>query len=129
MKTTITPLCIALSLTLGISAPALADHRYRDDYRGDYRGGYYESAPRHHHGGHYRGGNGWVGPAAVLAITGIVAGVAASTYYAPRPVYVAPPEPVYVPAPRPVYVVPARPVYALPPQPVYGPPPGFYSGY
>ena len=65
MKTTIASLCIALGLTLGASTTALADHGYR--------GGYYDGPPRHHHhdGGYYRGSN-WAGPAAVLAISGIV---------------------------------------------------------
>lgn len=60
----------------------------------------------HHHGGHqyYRGGSGWVGPAAVLAITGLAVGaaVASQSYYAPAPA------PVYAPPPRPI------------PQPGYG---------
>ena len=47
----------------------------------------------------------WRHAAAVLAITGIAAGIAASTYYAPAPVYV---------APQPVYVAPVRPVYSAP---------------
>ena len=109
MKTTITPLCIALSFALGCSTPALADpgdYRggYRGDYRGDYRGHY--SPPQHdHHRGH-SSRYGWVAPAAVLAIAGIAAGVAASSYYAPRSAYVAPAEPVYVTPAQPVYVEP-----------------------
>jgi hypothetical protein len=43
-------------------------------------------------------GYGWVAPAAVLAITGLAVGLAASTYYAP-PVQVVAPQPVYVPPP------------------------------
>ena len=104
MKTTITSLCIALVLTLGASTTALADHGYR--------GGYYDGPQRHHHhhdGGYSRGSN-WAGPAAVLAIAGIAAGVAAASYYAPppQPVYVQPQEPVYIEAPQPVYVAPPR---------------------
>ena len=47
------------------------------------------------------------GPAAVLAITGIAAGIAASTYYTPPPppVYVQR-QPVYIEAPQAVYVAP-----------------------
>lgn len=104
MKTTITSLCIALGLTLGVSTTALADHGHGR------HGGYYGGPPRHHHdGGHYRGSN-WAGPAAVLAIAGIAAGVTAASYYAPppQPVYVQPQEPVYIEAPQPVYVAPPR---------------------
>ena len=93
MKTTSPSLCIALAL--GAATPALAD---RGDHRGDYRSYY----PRPQYYDHHRGpsrGYGWVAPAAVLAIAGIAAGVAASTYYAPRPVYVAPPQAVYVAPP------------------------------
>ena len=55
-------------------------------------------------------GSNWAGPAAVLAIAGIAAGVAAASYYAPppQPVYVQPQEPVYIEAPQPVYVAPPR---------------------
>lgn len=104
MKTTITSISIALCLALGAATPALADHGHdRGYYRpvprhyshGDYR----PAPPRYDHG--YRRGYGWAGPAALLAITGIAAGIAASTYYAPAPAYVEP-QPVYV-APRPVY--------------------------
>ena len=92
MKTTITSLSIALCLALGAATPALAD-------RGHDRGYYRPAPPRYDHG--HRRGYGWAGPAALLAITGIAAGIAASTYYAPAPAYVEP-QPVYV-APRPVY--------------------------
>ena len=97
MKTTINSLSIALCLALGATTPALADHgRDRDYYRpmprhyshGDYR----PAPPRYDHG--HRRGYGWAGPAALLAITGIAAGIAASTYYAPAPAYVEP-QPVY----------------------------------
>jgi len=125
MKTTITGISLALSLTLGFSSTAVADHRhhrgdYRGDHPGDYRGGYHgpRSYPAYRHDRPYR--QSWVAPAAVLAIAGIAAGVAASTYYALPVVHVAPP-PVYVPPPRPVYVVPAP----LP----YPPPPVRYWGY
>ena len=100
MKTTISSLCIALVLTLGASTTALADHGYN--------GGYYDGPQRHHHhDGGYSRGSGWAGPAAVLAITGIAAGIAASTYYTPPPppVYVQR-QPVYIEAPQAVYVAP-----------------------
>ena len=75
MKTTITSLCIALGLTLGVSTTALADHG-----RGRH-GGYYGGPPRHHHdGGHHRGSN-WAGPAAVLAIAGIAVGATQGYIY------------------------------------------------
>jgi hypothetical protein len=91
MKTNTTSLCIALCLALGASTPALAD-------RGGQRGYYYQPAQHrdYHHGGSR--GYGWVAPAAVLAITGLAVGLAASTYYAP-PVQVVAPQPVYVPPP------------------------------
>ena len=91
MKTIISSISIALCLALGVSTPALAD---RGHHRNGHRG-YYVPPPAHHHGDHR--GYGWAGPAALLAITGIAAGIAASNYYAPEPVYVAPPpvQPVY----------------------------------
>ena len=67
----------------------------------------------HRHGGHghghhgHRGGQGWVGPAAVLAIAGLAIGtaVASQRSYAPAPVYSYTPEPVYYnPPPRPAPV-------------------------
>lgn len=106
MKTTISSLCIALVLTLGASTTALADH----GYRGGYYGGNYGGPPRHyHHEGGYARGSGWAGPAAVLAIAGIAAGIAASNYYSPPPppVYVQQ-QPVYIEQPQPVYVAPSR---------------------
>lgn len=98
MKTTTSSICLALCLALGVSTPALAD-------RGHDRG-YYRPAPHYHHHGdrHYRG-YGWAAPAAVLAITGIAAGIAAANYYAPEPAYVAP-QPVYVAPPRAIYSAP-----------------------
>ncbi len=102
MKTTITTISsisLALCLALGTSTPALAD---RGHDRGGYRG-HYAPPSQHYHGDHR--GYGWAGPAALLAITGIAASIAASNYYAPAPVYV---------APQPVYVAPAQPVYSAP---------------
>jgi hypothetical protein len=103
MKTTIRSLCIALALTLGASTTALADHGHRG---GNY-GGYYGGPSRHHHDAGYSRGSGWAGPAAVLAIAGIAAGIAAATYYTPPPppVYVQQ-QPVYIEQPLPVYVAP-----------------------
>ena len=98
MKTTIISLCGALCIALGTSSPALADNGHdRSYYRpaprqyghGDYR----PAPPRYDHD--HRRGYGWAGPAALLAITGIAAGIAASTYYAPAPAYVSP-QPAYV---------------------------------
>ena len=103
MKTIIKPISIALCLALCASTPALADRGHGRDH--------YRPAPSHHDGGHHRG-YGWAGPAALLAITGIAASIAASNYYAPAPVYVEP-QPVYV-EPQPVYVAP-RTAYAAPP--------------
>ena len=102
MKTIIKPISIALCLALCAATPALADRRH--DH------GHYRPAPKHYDGGHHRGQN-WAGPAALLAITGIAAGIAASNYYAPAPAYVAP-QPVYV-QPQPVYVA-ERTTYAVP---------------
>lgn len=98
MKTTITSLCIALALTLGASSPALADRGHRDHDR--YYGNRHDYGPPRHYQQHREYRRSWVGPAAVLAIAGIAAGVAASTWYAPpaQRVYVAPPAPGY-PAP------------------------------
>ena len=74
MKTTITSLCIALALTLGASSPALADRGHRDHDR--YYGNRHDYGPPRHYQQHREYRRSWVGPAAVLAITGIAAGVA-----------------------------------------------------
>ncbi len=87
----IATLCIAASLALSATTSAHADWgRHYGDFR----------PPMHHH---YRGGSGWVGPAAVLAIAGMAIGAAAysNAYAAPAPVYAAP---AYVPPP--VYSAP-----------------------
>jgi hypothetical protein len=89
MKMIISSISIALCLALGVSTPALADRGHqRDVHRG-----YYAASPARHHGDHR--GYGWAGAAALLAITGIAAGMAASNHYAPEPVYVAPAQSVY----------------------------------
>jgi len=81
----ITALCIAATLAMTLNTSAQADWG------------------RHHGGGHgygygYPSGSGWVGPAAVLAITGLAIGAAVASQqqysYAPAPVYSAPPRPM-----------------------------------
>ena len=99
MKAIIRPFSIALCLALCVSTPAVADRVHqREGHRG-----YYAPSPTHHHGDHR--GYGWAGPAILLAITGIVASIAASNDYAPAPEYV---------VPQPVYVAPTQPVYSAP---------------
>lgn len=77
-------LCVTAILALTATASAQADWYRHGGYR-DYG---------HHH--HYRGGSDWIGPAAVLAITGLAVGaaVASQNYYTPAPVYSAPPRPM-----------------------------------
>lgn len=88
-------LCLALSLTLGTAGTAQADW----ERHGGHRGPSYEH--RHHHG--HRGGPNWVGPAALLAITGLAIGAVAYSQAAPAEVYSAP---AYAPPPRPVQIQP-----------------------
>jgi len=151
MKTTPASLCLALSLALGLSTPAFAD---RDYYRDDFgrQRGYHADGERHHHRSrHAARSYRCVAPLAILALTGIAVGIAASTQSPPpRPVYVEPPPPpprVYAPAyspayapvygpaygtvyaPAPVYVAPPRPPRFAPPPAVYAPPPGTYRVY
>jgi hypothetical protein len=79
----ITALCIAATLAMTATTSAQADW-------GRHHGG-------HGYGNHgYRSSPGWVGPAAVLAITGLAIGaaVASQRSYAPAPVYSAPPQPM-----------------------------------
>jgi hypothetical protein len=111
MNTTTRTLCLALAVALGTaSAPAFADrggHRgYYEGPRHDYRDhGYRDYGRRHDHR------RAWVGPAAVLAITGLAIGAAAWAAQPAPPVYVAP-APAYV-QPRPVYPAPApAPAYS-----------------
>lgn len=90
MKKT-TALCLAISLSLAAGGTAQADwgrHGGYDDYRPPHEFRY-----EHHDHGYRRGPN-WVGPAALLAITGLAVGAAAYSQYRPAPVYVAPPPPV-----------------------------------
>lgn len=90
----IATLCLTTLLALTSASSAQADWGRHGGYRGDF--------PRHEH---YGRGSGWVGPAAVLAITGLAIGAAVasqSRYAAPAPVY-APPPPQ--PVPQPAYNV------------------------
>ncbi len=99
MKTIISSISIALCLVLGVSTPALADHgHHRDGHRAHY------ARPQVHHRGHHQDYR-WAVPAALLAITGIAAGIAASSHYAPEPVYV---------TPQPVQIFPAPAVLSYP---------------
>lgn len=81
-------LFLAISLALGSVGTAQADW---DRHGGGYgrHGGH-----RHHHGGDRHN---WVGPAAILAITGLAIGAAAYSQANAAPVYR---EPVYVEPPR-----------------------------
>lgn len=76
---------LALAATLALTATTSAQADW-----GRHHGGH------RHHGHHHHHGGGWVGPAAVLAITGLAIGaaVASQNYYAPAPVYSAPPRPM-----------------------------------
>ena len=77
----ITALCVAVSLTLGSIGSAQADWGRHGGHGGH----------RPHYGGGYRGGPGWVGPAAILAITGLAIGAAAySQSVRAAPIYVEP---------------------------------------
>ncbi len=74
---------VASTLALTTATTAYADW-------GRHHGGHYRG--HHHH--HHRGGGNWIGPAAVLAITGLALGAAAYSHASPAPVY-APPAPGY----------------------------------
>ena len=84
----ISALCLAAAVAMTVNAPAQADWGHR---HGGFR------PPMHHH---HPSARGWVGPAAVLAITGLALGAAAyhNAYAAPAPVY-ATPVPVYTAPP------------------------------
>jgi hypothetical protein len=99
----LTALSLSLSLALGTIGTAHADWDRHDGYR---------PAPHYRHYDEHRGGNNWIGPAAVLAIAGLAIGAAVASHSAP------PTAPVYsVPAyPAPAY---SAPVYAAP---AYNPP-------
>lgn len=87
-----TALLIALSLALGTAGSAQADRGRHGGY--DHRGYGHHG---HHHGGHHRGGN-WIGPAAILAITGLAIGAATYSQAQAAPVQVLP-QPTYQPPP------------------------------
>ncbi len=87
---------ISASLLVGSIGSAQADW-------GHHRGYYGPPAPMHRHGG-----DRWIGPAAILALTGLAVGAAAYS----NNVYATPaPAPVYTP-PAPVYVAPPAPLPA-----------------
>ena len=84
----ITTLLLSLTLLLTGTAPAQADWGHRRDFRPHH---YYQPAPAHRHHRHHH--NNWIGPAAVIGLTGLAIG--SLLYNQPR-VEVAP---VYTPAP------------------------------
>lgn len=89
-----TAFCLSISLALAFTGTAQADW-------GQHRG--YRSPPpakhhHRHHGHHQRHGQNWVGPAAILAITGLAIGAAYSQANA-APIYSAPPRPLPAPPP------------------------------
>lgn len=86
------------SLSLLLSAALFAGSISTAQADWGYRRGYYSPPPMHHH--HHRERNDWIGPAAILAITGLAIGAAAynSNHYEP-------PAPSY--GPQPVYAPPA----------------------
>jgi len=83
-------LLLAVSLVVATTGNALAD-------RGHYGKGYY-GGHRHHHEHSHRQGQGWIGPAAILAITGLAIGAAAYSQAQATPTY-AMPQPAYQPPP------------------------------
>ncbi len=88
---------ISASLLVGSIGSAQADW-------GRHRGYYGHQPHRHHH----HGNGSWVGPAAIIALTGLAIGAAAYS----NNVYATPaPAPVYTP-PTPVYVAPPAPAPA-----------------
>lgn len=79
MKKT-TALCLAISLALGTAGTAQADWGRHGGHGGHRQ--HYDGGSRH---------NNWIGPAAILAITGLAIGAAAYSQANAAPVYVAPP--------------------------------------
>ena len=78
---------LAASLTLGSAGNAFAD-------RGGHHHRHFRPPVPHHHHHHRPYRSDWVGPAAVLAITGLAIGAAtygSRAYAEPAPVYQAPP--------------------------------------
>jgi len=82
----ITALFLVISLALGASGSAQAEWGRHGGHRS-------------HHDGGYRHSSGWVGPAAILAITGLAIGAAAYSQANAAPVYVAP-QRAYQPPPE-----------------------------
>ncbi|MDP2881549.1 MAG: hypothetical protein Q8N89_08220 [Azonexus sp.] len=80
----ITALVIAATLAMTATTSAQAD-------RGRHHGGGHGYG---HHGHGHRSGPGWVGPAAVLTITGLAIGAAVAAQHSYAPVYSAPPRPM-----------------------------------
>ena len=87
MKLT-TAICLGISLVLSTAGTAQADW-------GRHGGHHRPPPPRHHH--HDR--SDWVGPAAVLAITGLAIGAAYNSRPAEPNYYVAPPRAIQAPPP------------------------------
>lgn len=84
-------LFLAATLAAASIGPAHADWGRHRDYRPS---GHFHHHHHHHREGHHRDGRNWIGPAAVLAITGLAIGAAAyrDSYAEPAPVvYAAPP--------------------------------------
>lgn len=86
-------LFLAICLALGTAGTARADWD-RHGPQGGYR------SQHHHHGEGPRSGSDWIGPAAILAITGLAIGAAVYSQANAAPAYVAPPPaPAYQPPP------------------------------
>lgn len=87
-----TAFCLSISLALAFTGTAQADWGQHRGYRSP------PPAKHHHHGHHQSHGQNWVGPAAILAITGLAIGAAYSQANA-APIYSAPPRPLPAPPP------------------------------
>lgn len=88
-------LYLAVSMAIGTTGTAQADWSRHDDHR-SHRHDYRHHQKHHDHG--YRQRSDWVGPAAILAITGLAIGAAAYSQANAAPTYVAPPQPMQPPA-------------------------------
>ena len=90
----ITSTLIAATLGFALIGNAQAGHDRRHGY--DHRPPHYQKHRHHHHPAprvvrhHHRD---WVGPAAMIALTGVAIGAAMHYAPAPQPVYAAPPPP------------------------------------
>ena len=94
MKKT-TTLCLVISLSLATSGIAQADWGHHRDHRPD--GYQYRHYQNHDYADRHR--SNWVGPAAILAITGLAIGAAAYSQANAAPVYMAAPQPMQPPPP------------------------------